>query len=108
MAKQPQANAPVVEDVKDVVSEKQPEEPRLVPTHEVQNVWNSSDPNMKAQELFTEFLRTESGKRDQDLNKWDDCENRFEPAEMRWIANYIVDSLCFAIDKLKLDDSGVS
>ena len=27
---------------------------------------------------------------------------------MRWIANYVVDSLCFAIDKLQLGDSGAS
>lgn len=81
MAKQPQPNQPVVEDVKDVTSEKHVEEPRLIPSAAVQEVWTSSDPNLKAQELFTEFLRTESGRRDQDLNKWDDCENRYEPAE---------------------------
>merc|ERR1712166_61374 len=85
-------------------SPKAVEELRLVPTAVIDELWNAHDPNAKAQELFLTYLSTESTKRNEDLNKWDDCESRFEPNELKWIANFNVDNLVFCKSKLCLED----
>lgn len=37
------------------------------------------------------------------MNKWDENESRFEPQELKWVANYIVNNLVFCRG-LYLDD----
>lgn len=80
------------------------EEPRIVPSAVIDELWNAQDPNAKAQELFLSYLSTESAKRNEDLNKWDDCESRFEPNELKWIANFNVDNLVFCKTKACIAD----
>jgi len=85
-------------------SPKAVEELRLVPTAVIDELWNAQDPNAKAQELFLTYLSTESTKRNEDLNKWDDCESRFEPNELKWIANFNVDNLVFCKTRACITD----
>lgn len=73
----------------------------------IDELWNAEDPNAKAQELFQNYLQTESTKRNEDLNKWDDCESRFEPNELKWISNFNVDNLVFCRTNLMVDDETV-
>ncbi len=51
-------------------------------------------------------MQSEAEARKQDLNKWDDCESRFEPNELKWIGNFMVDNLVFCKNTLKCDDGG--
>lgn len=76
----------------------------VVPPDCVQSLWSAQDPNAKAQELFMNFLEAESKSKGEDLNKWDDCESRFEPNELRWIGNFIVNNLVFCKSKLCLEN----
>ena len=57
--------------------------------------------------MFQNYLQTESTKRNEDLNKWDDCESRFEPNELKWIANFNVDNLVFCRTNLMVEDEAV-
>lgn len=88
------------QEQKPVESPKSVELNLLVPAAAIQDLWESEDPNAKAQEHFLNYIQVESKRRDEDLQKWDDCERRFEPNELKWIANFTVDNLVFCKDKL--------
>lgn len=78
-----------------------------MPAGDIDALWNAEDPNAKGQELFMNFIQAESQSKKEDLNKWDDCESRFEPSELRWISNSLVNNLIFCRTKLNVEDEGV-
>lgn len=77
---------------------------KVIPTNQIATLWDSPDPNAHAQSLFLAYLQNESLSQKTDLNKWDDCESRFEANELRWIADFIVNNLVFCRTQLKLTD----
>jgi hypothetical protein len=52
--------------------------------------------------LLLDWLSRESVSRSQDLQKWDEFQPRFEPSELSWIANFIIQNLVFCKSKLHL------
>ena len=38
------------------------------------------------------------------MTGWDENENRFEPNELKWIADWVVNGLCFAKKELMLEN----
>lgn len=77
---------------------------KVVRSSQIAGLWEAKDPNAHAQELFNNWLHSESQMRKEDLNKWDECESRFEPAELKWIGNFIVNNLVFCRE-LGLEDN---
>lgn len=80
---------------------------KVVPASSVADLWIAANPNAHAQELFKTFLQNESTVQKVDLNKWDDCESRFEPNELKWIADFIVNNLVFCRTQLNCQDDEV-
>lgn len=80
---------------------------KVVPAAAIAELWSAQDPNANAQELFKTFLSNESAAQKVDLNKWDDCESRFEPNELKWIADFIVNNLVFCRETMNSQDDEV-
>lgn len=77
----------------------------IVPTSEIQSLWDSPTPNSHACDLFSTWLAAESAAQERNLDEWDDLQKRFEPDELRWISDFIVNSLVFAKGQSLSDES---
>ena len=76
----------------------------LLKPDEVQSLWQSENPNLMVSRLILDYVEDESERTGQDWHKWDEYESRFEPNELKWIADYIVRNLVFVKSDLGMDD----
>lgn len=87
-----------------------PRDNMIVPASQVQALWDSANPNSHACELFSAWLSAESAAHERNLNEWDELQKRFEPDELKWISDFVVDCLVFAKspNQLGLGDESAS
>ena len=76
----------------------------LVRPEQVDELWDSPEPNMYAQNLLLEHIEEFGEATQQDLMSWNENENRFEPNELKWIADFVVGNLVFVKKELKIND----
>lgn len=68
----------------------------VVPDHMVNTIWDAAEPNPHMQELVLNWIEAESGRCGRDLLSWDEDQNRFEPCELKWISDIMINHLVFA------------
>jgi len=77
----------------------------VVGPDQVDDLWNSEDPCNTAQDMLLEHLAVLSEKAGQDLNAFDQNENRYEKnQELKWLADFVVNALVHCKHDLKMDD----
>ncbi len=90
---QSKAELPVEESPKEA-EPAQPSRPAyVIEADAVQAAWDAVDPNALVRELLCAWLERESERRGEDLQQWDENENRFQQNELTWLANFTLHNL---------------
>jgi hypothetical protein len=71
---------------------------------DIDSVWNAENSNAAVQAALHRYFEklSDKGQKVQDYNEF---ENRYEPGELKFIANYILSNLCFLKTELGINDA---
>lgn len=71
---------------------------------DIDYVWNAENPNVAVQVALHRYFEklSDKGQKVQDYNEF---ENRYEPGELKFIANFILSNLCFLRTELGINDA---
>ena len=75
----------------------------LFPSH-ISQVWESEQPNQAVQQHLLNYIDRISQTHDRKYQDWDEFENRYEPSELKWLADFELHNLIFLKETLKLED----
>ena len=67
----------------------------LLKPEQVNDLWEAENPNEAAQRLILAHVENVSEQTGEDWRSWDENEDRFEPNELKWIADFAVRNLVF-------------
>ena len=67
----------------------------LLKPEQVNDLWNDVSPNAMAQSLILAHVQDYCEQTQEDWRTWDEYEDRFEPNELKWIADFVVRNLVF-------------
>ena len=70
----------------------------------VDALWEDANPNQACQKILLEYICEWGESIGKDLTQWDEYEDRYEASELKWIADFIVNNLCFIKLQLKIND----
>ena len=76
----------------------------LVKPEQVDELWSDPSPNEHAQRLILAHVEDVSEQTGEDWRSWDENEDRFEPNELKWIADFVVRNLVFIRTDLKVSE----
>ena len=75
----------------------------VIKPEKVQELWDAKDPNQQAQQLLLDHIEELGESVGQNLLTWDENESRFEPNELKWIGDFIINNLIFIKRELNID-----
>ena len=76
-----------------------------IQSHDIESIWLSDDSIDATSRLLYTYFDEYKDKKGIDLQEHSQYENRYENAEMQWLASYIVSNLVFLKSDLCLTDS---